>query len=210
MVLNFNDLKIKHKYELLPTKTQEDAILMNPIRAEQEEKRSKTISTRNINKTWETYMNNGWIDGTKYTLGPFDGIKNKWKNKACFIIGSGPDLSIFINQIGWNFLDGKHTIGINHTIESYDRFEWFIFLDRRFLKKTTYDLPQFKGKIFAQNNTGISAKFKNVIRYRCTNSNPTNDIRKGLFSNRFSGLAALNLAIIAGANPIFLIGIISF
>lgn len=166
----------------------------------------KIISTRNISKTWETYMNNGWFDGGFYQPGPFEGIKNKWKNKPCFIVGSGPDLKIFINKVGWSFLNNKHTIGINHVIETYDKFEWFLFLDRRFLKRTTYDLSLFKGKIFAQNNTGINCSLNNIVRFRCNNNHPVIDINKGLYSSRFSGLAALNLAIIAGANPIFLIG----
>lgn len=166
----------------------------------------QVISTRNINKTWETYMNNGWLDGKPYQPGPFNDIKDVWKGKPAFIVGSGPDLKVFIKYIGWGFLNGKNAIGINHVIESYDRFKWFIFLDRRFLKKTTYNLDNFKGRIFAQNNTGISSRFKNVVRYRCQSNSPTKDITKGLYSNRFSGLVALNLAIIAGANPIFLIG----
>lgn len=164
------------------------------------------LSTRTVNQVWESYMNSGWIDGKQRPLGPFIGINKAWKNKPCFIVGSGPDLKVFIKDVGFNFLNNKHSIGINHVIESYDGFEWFLFLDRRFLKRTTYDLPEFKGKIFAQNNTGISDKIPNVVRFRCRNNNPSEVIHNGLYSNRFSGLAALNLAIISGASPIYLIG----
>jgi glycosyltransferase involved in cell wall biosynthesis len=172
----------------------------------EEIKQDKVLTTRDISKTWENFMNNGWLDGKMYQPGPFEGIKNRWKNEPCFIIGSGPDLNIFIKKIGWKYLDSKHSIGINHVIESYDGFEYFIFLDRRFLKKTTYDLGLYKGTIFAKNSTGISNGLKNIIRYRCNNIEPTTDINKGLYSSRFSGLVALNLAVISGANPIYLIG----
>jgi len=205
-IITLDNINKKEYISTIEPKKQNETIQITWKEEMKMETKQNVITTRDINKTWDIYMNNGWIDGKRYTLGPFRGIKNRWAGKACFIIGSGPDLKIFINQIGFDFFNGRHSIGINHIIESYDGFEWFIFLDRRFLKKTTYNLPDFKGKIFAQNNTGISSKFKNVIRYKCQNTRPTTDITKGLFSNRFSGLAALNLAIIAGANPIFLIG----
>jgi len=188
-------------------KKEENKFYTKEISVEKKEERNnKVIRSRDVDKVWDIYMNNGWIDGKVYTPGPFGGINNCWKNKPCFVIGSGPDLKVFIDQVGFQFLEGKHSIGINHVIETWDRFEWFLFLDRRFLKKTTYDLYKFKGKIFAQNNTGISADLKNVVRFQCGTKKPTIDIKDGLYSNKFSGLAALNLAIIAGANPIFLIG----
>jgi glycosyltransferase involved in cell wall biosynthesis len=168
----------------------------------------KVIRTRDINETWEDIINTGWISNKQYPLGPFENIKNIWKNRPCFVVGSGPDLTTFIGKIGWDFLSDKCTIGINHVIESWDKFKWFIFLDRRFLKKTTYDLRCFRGRIFAQNNTGISNFSRRITRFRCrpSGSKPTMNVQKGLYSNRFSGLCALHLAVLSGANPIFLIG----
>lgn len=173
-----------------------------------EEPNLKIIRTRDIDETWDNLMDIGWINRKPYPLGPFEGIVNTWKNQPCFIIGSGPDLKVFIKTIGWDFLNDKKTIGINHVIESYDKFKWFMFLDRRFLKKTTYNLQNFKGKIFAQNNAGLADVTKNIVRFRALSSNakPTEKIQKGLYSNRFSGLVALHLAILSGANPIYLIG----
>ena len=151
-------------------------------------------------------MNAGFMDGDlQKALGPYTGIKDAWKGEPCYIIGGGPSLNSMIDTVGWNFFDGKHTIGINHVIEDYDGFEWFFFLDRRFISKTTYDLKNFKGRVFARNNTGLTPSQKNTI-FKTINSRPSTNIEDGLYSGNLSGLAALNLAILTGANPIYLCG----
>ena len=81
--------------------------------------------------------------------GQFDGIMNSWKDEPCFVVGT----SRAIEGFDFNLLNGLHTIGINHLIEDWDLMEWFIFLDQRFLNKTTYDITNFKGKIFAASST---------------------------------------------------------
>lgn len=151
-------------------------------------------------------MNVGIMDGgPDRVLGPYGNIHGVWKDQPCYIIGGGKSLNLIINNAGWEFFDGKHTIGINHTIEDYDRFEWFFFLDKRFLDKTSYDLKNFKGRIFARNTTGLYSD-QNTTIFKTTNSRVSTKIEDGLYSGNLSGLAALNLAILTGANPIYLCG----
>lgn len=155
--------------------------------------------------TWNFMRRMGWIDGNTLYENYAKKIKGVWQNEPCYIIGSGPPLKDTLEAVGWDFFDNKHTIGINHIIEDYDNVEWLFFLDKRFIAKTTYNLNEFPGHIFAQNNTGMKPA-ENVTLYMCNNSKPSTDLRNGLYSPNFSGLAALNLAIIAGADPIYLIG----
>jgi glycosyltransferase involved in cell wall biosynthesis len=155
---------------------------------------------------WEYLDDKGRVDlNPKIQLGPYNQITNAWKNEPCIIVGSGPSLAGF----DWSRLNKIHSIGINHVIEDYDKFEWFFFLDNRFLKRTTYDLKKFKGRVFAQNTCqtipGIDmVKFKTI---KMTPVNLTLDIKKGLYNGMLGGVAALHLALISGANPIFLIGL---
>lgn len=156
-------------------------------------------------KTWEFFVNLGFVDGNKLLARNYSGIEGVWKNEPCYIIGGGPPLAGFILDHGWEFFRGKHTIGINHVIEDWDGFEWFFFLDRRFIEKTTYDLGKYRGRIFAQSTTGMKPQ-DGVTIFRCRSDRPGLKIEDGLYSGNFGGLAALNLALITGANPIYLIG----
>lgn len=160
---------------------------------------------KKIQKTWEWFEQKGFIDNNHLVPLQYKNVNDAWKDQPCYVVGGGPPLKDFIDSHGWEFFDGKHTIGINHAIEDYDRFEWFFFLDRRFLQKTTYDMKKFKGRIFAQNNTGLKQS-ANTTLFICREDKPGTKIEEGLYSPNFSGLAALNLAIISGANPIYLVG----
>lgn len=164
-----------------------------------EEKRSS------ITKTWDWLFQKGFVSDNKLTPLQYKNVNGAWIGQPCYVIGAGPPLKDFLNIYGWEFFNGKHTIGINHIIEDYDQFEWFFFLDKRFIEKTTYDLNNFKSRIFAQNNTGLEPK-ENVTLFTCRIDRPGEKIEDGLYSPNFSALAALNLALISGANPIYLIG----
>lgn len=136
-------------------------------------------------------------------LGPYDGITNAWKNEPAIVIGSGPSLK------GFDFerIKNIHSIGINHVIEDFDGFEWFIFLDRRFLNKTTYDMTKYTGKVICQNNCppieGLDTVFFKTIKH---NNEIDLDIKNGLYKGSLTSLVAVHLALISGASPIFLIG----
>ena len=164
-------------------------------------------SIKNMNKadTWEFLRKQGFIDSNKLYLNQNLKVVDIWKDEPCYIIGSGGSLKPFIDKFGWKFFDYKHTIGLNHIIEDYDKTECVLFLDRRFLTQTKYNIKNYSGKIFAQANTGLKP-FDNITTFTTQNKRPTLKFENGLFSGNFSGLAALNLVLIMGANPIYLIG----
>lgn len=173
--------------------------------------KAKAIASSNLPKgpmtkeeTWEFLRKKGLLDENKLYPNTYDWVKDVWKGEPCFIIGGGPTLKDFIHEYGWGFFDDKNTIGINHMIEDYDKIKWHFFLDKRFLDKTTYDMENFKGIVFAQNTSGY--KGGNKVSFYCNNKEVGQDMRDGLFSANFSGLACLNLALISGASPIYLIG----
>ena len=137
-------------------------------------------------------------------IGPYEGINNCWKNQPAFVIACSQAL----RGIDLNKLDGLNTITVNHLIEDYDKSKFHLFLDQRFLAKTTYDLRNYKGKVFQKNNTEILKGVKKTCRFkpRYQKQTVSKRIEDGLWNNCNSGVAALNLAIITGANPIYLLG----
>lgn len=160
---------------------------------------------KNEQETMEFFLKKGIVDNNFLEHANYMNIKNVWLNEPCFIVGAGPALKEFIAEVGFDFLNGKHTIGINHVIEDYDKFEWFFFLDKRFLERTTYNINNYKGRIFAQATTGLKTA-DNITVFFCQGNKPTLFIEKGLYNGNLSGLSALNLALITGANPIYLLG----
>lgn len=159
------------------------------------------IGRRAKHEPWDFFRNAGRITDNTYEHGPFDGVKDVWKDEPCFVVGCGESLKGF----DLSLLDGMHTIGMNHVIEDYDKFEWFIFLDKRFLEMTSYNMHRFKGRIFASNMTGLRP-FDNWTVFKTNVKNVQTDLRKGLYHPHLTGLAALNLAVISGANPIYYMG----
>ena len=139
-------------------------------------------------------------------FGFYNDVKDFWKDQPCFVVGSSIGLKRLIKQ-GFRFsmLDGLHTIGMNHNIEDYDRFEWFIFQDKEFLNRTSYDLKKYKGRIFAAIRTGLRPAKNQTIFYR-NNEFVSTCMEDGLFHPVNTGTLALNLAVISGANPIYMLG----
>lgn len=164
-------------------------------------KRKRKKEKLNVKKTWKFIEKAGRLTDNTYQLGNYDNIVNFWKNEPCYVIGCGESLKGFDLQQ----LKGLHTIGINHLIEDYDGFEWFLFCDKRFLDTTTYDLKKYKGRIFASNKTGLKPK-DNITIFTTTENGISLDPRQGLYHPHLSGIMALHLAIISGANPIYFMG----
>jgi hypothetical protein len=158
-----------------------------------------------INKHWEKIENIGlFMKNMNIRQGPFEGVKNAWKNQTCYVIGG----SIAGRGLDLTLLDGKHTICVNHMIEYYDKCEWFIFQDQRFLKKTKYNLADYEGKIFAHNSAPIFYEDVNdLVLFKSLRRTPVSlEIEKGLYQRALTGLCAVHLALISGANKIYLIG----
>jgi hypothetical protein len=165
------------------------------------------INKRRVDRFWELADQAGRIDlKPEIRNGPFDGVLGAWNNQPAFVVGAsaagrGFDLKL---------LDGFNSIGVNHMIEYYDGFKWFLFMDQRFLRLTTYNLNEYKGKIFAYNRVNMSTRnFPNLVLFRCKpiQGEPDYNISNGLYCRSLSGMSALHLAIISGANPIYMIGL---
>jgi glycosyltransferase involved in cell wall biosynthesis len=199
MVVRLNDILIE--------KQEKEFYNKRPIRINdlKNEGRIK-MNNKHIDRVWDNWIEQGAIRNNTHLIErDYRGIKNAWNNEPCFIVACGPALKEFISEMGFDFLNGRHTIGINHIIEDYDLFEWFLFLDQRFLVKTTYDMQKFKGKIFAQNKCNLYHG-GNVVLFKVNSKRPSENIEDGLFNGNLSGITALNLALISGANPIYMLG----
>lgn len=133
--------------------------------------------------------------------GRFDGIINAWKDEPCFIVGGSDALKGF----DLNLFKGFHTIGINHMIDYWTGFEWFIHIDHSDSLIGRLKEIDFKGKIFESTNCGISG-FQSAIRFKQLSDFRTLNISDGLFG-RTTGISAMHLALIAGANPIYMCGL---
>lgn len=164
------------------------------------------IKQQRIERFWELTDNVGRINlSPRIRLGPYDKILNAWKNQPAFVVGS----SMAARGFNLALLDGLNSIGVNHMIEHYDRFKWFLFMDQRFLRLTTYDLSKYQGVVFAYNRANIEPRDVNrLVYFKCKpiQTEPDMNIESGLYCRNLSGMVALHLAIIAGASPIFMLG----
>lgn len=156
-------------------------------------------------RTWEFFRDLGLIDGNFLHARNYSGVNDAWKGEPAYVIGASPSLRHTLKAVGgWEFFRGKHTIGINHMIEDWDGFEWFFFLDKRFLDITSYDLRSYAGTVFAQCTTGLKPSERVKVFYTHKGV-PSQRLEDGLYGT-LSGVAALNLALISGADPIYLFG----
>lgn len=126
--------------------------------------------------------------------------RNLWRGRRCFIVGGGPSLKKF----DWNLLRGEISIGINRAFEKFDPTMMFC-MDSRvwgwivrgdFGEESTRRYDRFKG-------TRVWINISNFIF-------PDNiyviDLDELQPCGSNSGHAAINLAILLGANPIYLLG----
>src|SRR5512136_27314 len=165
-----------------------------------------TLDSKIINDLWDNLIDQGNIrDNNTLIPREYQGINQAWAGQPCFIIGTGKALTPIWNKVGLDWLKNKHSIGINHIIEDYDGFEWFLFLDQAFLDRTPYDMNKYQGLIFASNKCNIEHGGNKVI-FKIRSNGPGHNREEGLYNGNLSGLCALNLAIIAGAKPIYLLG----
>jgi hypothetical protein len=154
-----------------------------------------------VDQTWNKLARMGLIVDEKEHLANYEGVNGAWQDEPCFVIGCSKGLE----GIDLDQLAGFHTIGINHLIDFWDKMEWHLFIDRRFLEVTRYNYEKFKGRKFASNKTGYFEKGATV--FQLNNSGVTMGIQNGLYRGSLAGLCALNLAIISGANPIYMLGL---
>jgi len=157
------------------------------------------------NKTWNALMKKGWLDGKPINPNNIN-IDGAHQGKPCAVIGSG------YTGRGVDSLALKNiiTIAINHTIEQYPKSDYLIFQDHRFLKLNKLDLDEYGGTIVVANSNPINGK---TLKSKIVSFVPIQADGKvsahfsgGLYSRISTGLCALNLAIVLGCKPIYLIG----
>ena len=159
----------------------------------------------NGDEVWKLFQRQGWIDGVDRKPNPniIDGVH---RGEACAVIGSG----FSAKGIDYSSLKNLITIAINHVIEVYTNPDYLIFQDHRFLRINKYDLNSFNGTMVIANNNPMvkEAGNKNIITFMPTidRKKIPKSIANGLYHRKSTGLCALNLAIIMGCNPIYLLG----
>lgn len=161
-----------------------------------------------VDATWLRVQLEAVLGGKSSELGPYDGVDGAWKGEPCFVVGASPGLRNAMQEgFKLSMLDGFHSIGVNHVVEDYHNFEWLFFLDKRFVDLCKLDLwKEYKGRMFAHVKTRLKPSNRVTIIYT-QDDGPSENIVQGLYSFVASGLTAINLALVSGANPIYLIGL---
>jgi hypothetical protein len=198
-----NEKKITPPAPIKENKREINILNINDALQIKKEKNNMSIT----DETWFKLQVQALLDGRESLIGPYDNVDGFWKNEPCFVVGSSIGLRHAMDA-GFTFdkLNGHHSIGVNHVIEDYHYFEWLVFLDGRFLQLTKWDVLGFyKGRIFTQRRAGLLPSNKVTIFYK-SNEDPTENIINGVINGQVSGVIALHLAIISGANPIYMLG----
>ena len=120
-----------------------------------------------------------------------------------YCIGCGESLKGF----DFNVLNKHNTIGCNNLIFDYPKLKYGIFLDTNFYKERKEQIDSFAGIIYCD----IHAI---PVDYRPPHVRPVETFQGQIntsdcfnwLSGRLSGLAALNLAVVKGFDPIYLLG----
>lgn len=140
---------------------------------------------------------------------------NAWEGHRCFIIGGGPSLEGFAPER----LDSELTIGVN---KSFIKFNSTILygMDYCFLECLEKHAPVTSEWEFTKqcwkNYKGLKVFLKTAVIYpyvpiiyvvkRIEKRQISTDLEAGIYAGNNSGFGALMLAIVLGANPIYLLG----
>jgi hypothetical protein len=132
-------------------------------------------------------------------------IMGAWKGEPAYVLGGGPSLK------GFDFrkLEGKHSIGVGLALRDYIGFEWFLFYHHETIDILKNELSIYQGTIFAQYwQEKRLASRENVVYFKNVKNadEPTENIEDGLYNGFLCGIAATHLAILSGADPIYLLG----
>lgn len=122
----------------------------------------------------------------------------------CFCIGCGSS----INDIDLSLLDKYPTIGTNYIIEKYPNVKMSIFLDRIFWDENSEIIKQYKGQIYCHERAiPQDCILPNMTIFKTRMNYPEFEEKDPLIlMGRLSGFTALNLAMMKGYDPIYLIG----
>lgn len=132
-------------------------------------------------------------------------INGMLKGKRVFVVGSGPSLKGF----DLSRLDNEETIAVNHTLEHYSKAKYHLFGDPRVYDYVKPIYEKYKGLIFASYHANVSGEEKknpNMFVFAKNWNYVTENIEDGLYSDFSSGMEAVNLALVMGAEKIYLLG----
>ncbi len=125
-----------------------------------------------------------------------------WKGKRCFIVGGGPSLKGF----DWGLLQGELSIGVNRAFEKYDPTimfcmdpgMWGWIVSRKFGPEVLQRYNEFKGYKVWTNNIWLNIPPEDNTYIA--------DVKNLMPCGSNSGHSAINLAVLLGASPIYLLG----
>lgn len=126
-----------------------------------------------------------------------------WKGKRAFVVGGGPSLRGF----DFSRLRGERIIAINRAFEYLPFAEILFSMDFRFYSdiRMSREFQAFRGRKIWIDTKGFPYKGVEILK-----SGPcdgmTAHFAQGIATGGNSGHAALNLALILGADPIYLLG----
>ena len=127
-----------------------------------------------------------------------------WEDEPCYIIGGGPSLKNF----NWNLLFEKNVIGCNAAFYiGVDLIPIMIFGDGAFLRQHRSGLDNYsKNGGLVITNSHIVNRFDPPEYLKQMKKANRGLIKDGLGWNANTGASAINLALLFGANPIYLLG----
>lgn len=127
-----------------------------------------------------------------------------WKDQSCYIIGGGPSLKGF----PWDVLRGRNVLGCNAALYlGANLVPFLIFGDARFLQQHRAGLDKYVeegGTVISPSNRLSHFKPPSYVKNmrKVLNGLSTN----ALGWNGNTGTSAINLALLMGADPIYLLG----
>jgi len=140
---------------------------------------------------------------------------NAWKGKPCFLVGGGPSLR------GFNFhkLDGHRTIGVNKSFIYFDPtinismdsrlYNWIVGgtlgkENKVDVRKRFYDTTAIRVWVRTHGYKFGSEVY--ILKASSLSFGYPSKMELGIHTGGNSGFCALQLAILLGANPIYLLG----
>jgi len=133
-------------------------------------------------------------------------LKPDWVGKRAFVIGGGPSLIGF----DWELLRGENCIAVNRACETVPWADVLFSMDTRFYSWFVEQAKAFEG--YLVHHRGSAARVPEVLHDRIIEVSVageqviTDDLKQGLGSGANSGYGAMNLALLLGANPVYLLG----
>lgn len=126
----------------------------------------------------------------------------KWEGEDVFIIGGGDSLRE--QGFDWSLLEEELTIGCNSAFTLGEKVcKICIFGDAKWFRKYQSELQKFKGIVF----TNVSQLYRTKLNWLWTMPRKGKGLSAtALGWNSNTGAAAINLALILGAQQIFLLG----